>query len=98
VDDRAPAAHPSYTGGALVGAGAGAYTPLFIAGDDRRTDPIRSGLDPGDLRRHDHPFVATSNVFAVPGRALYFLLAGMAERFHLLGYGPPRLMSSAARF
>ena len=30
----------------------------------------------------------TSNVFAVLGlRAMFFLLAGMAERFHLLPYG-----------
>lgn len=35
------------------------------------------------------PFIVlTSNVFAVLGlRALYFLLAGMADRFHLLSYG-----------
>nr|WP_298720444.1 TerC family protein [uncultured Steroidobacter sp.] len=35
------------------------------------------------------PFVVlTSNVFAILGlRALYFLLAGMYERFHLLSYG-----------
>lgn len=35
------------------------------------------------------PFVVmSSNVFAVLGlRALFFLLAGMADRFHLLGYG-----------
>jgi len=35
------------------------------------------------------PFIVlTSNVFAVLGlRALYFLLAGMAEKFHLLSYG-----------
>jgi tellurite resistance protein TerC len=35
------------------------------------------------------PFVVlTSNVFAILGlRALYFLLAGMQERFHLLSYG-----------
>jgi tellurite resistance protein TerC len=35
------------------------------------------------------PFIVlTSNVFAVLGlRALYFLLAGMHERFHLLSYG-----------
>jgi tellurite resistance protein TerC len=35
------------------------------------------------------PFIVlTSNVFAVLGlRALYFLLAGMAEKFHLLAYG-----------
>ena len=35
------------------------------------------------------PFIVlTSNVFAVLGlRAMYFLLAGMKERFHLLSYG-----------
>lgn len=35
------------------------------------------------------PFIVlTSNVFAILGlRALYFLLAGMYERFHLLSYG-----------
>ncbi|HEY5757716.1 MAG TPA: TerC family protein [Steroidobacter sp.] len=35
------------------------------------------------------PFIVlTSNVFAILGlRALYFLLAGMHERFHLLSYG-----------
>lgn len=35
------------------------------------------------------PFIVfTSNIFAIMGlRALYFLLAGMAERFHLLKYG-----------
>jgi tellurite resistance protein TerC len=32
--------------------------------------------------------VLSSNVFAVLGlRALFFLLAGMADRFHLLGHG-----------
>jgi tellurite resistance protein TerC len=32
--------------------------------------------------------VLTSNVFAVLGlRAMFFLLAGMADRFHLLPYG-----------
>jgi tellurite resistance protein TerC len=35
------------------------------------------------------PFVVfTSNIFAILGlRAMYFLLADMAERFHLLNYG-----------
>jgi tellurite resistance protein TerC len=35
------------------------------------------------------PFIIfTSNIFAIMGlRALYFLLADMAERFHLLKYG-----------
>lgn len=37
---------------------------------------------------HDPFVVLTSNLFAVLGlRALYFLFAGMADRFHLLGYG-----------
>jgi len=37
----------------------------------------------------EDPFIVlTSNVFAVLGlRALFFLLAGMADRFHLLNYG-----------
>ena len=37
----------------------------------------------------DDPFIVlTSNVFAVLGlRALFFLLAGMADKFHLLAYG-----------
>jgi len=37
----------------------------------------------------EDPFIVmTSNVFAVLGlRALYFLLADLAERFHLLSYG-----------
>ncbi|MDH5220553.1 MAG: hypothetical protein OEW94_04900, partial [Betaproteobacteria bacterium] len=35
------------------------------------------------------PFIVfTSNIFAILGlRAMYFLLADMAERFHLLNYG-----------
>ncbi|MET0329325.1 MAG: hypothetical protein ABW163_11245, partial [Luteimonas sp.] len=35
------------------------------------------------------PFIVlTSNVFAVLGlRAMFFMLAGMADRFHLLPYG-----------
>ena len=35
------------------------------------------------------PFIVlTSNIFAILGlRAMYFLLAGMHERFHLLSYG-----------
>ena len=35
------------------------------------------------------PFIVlTSNIFAILGlRAMYFLLAGMADRFHLLSYG-----------
>ena len=37
---------------------------------------------------YDPFIVLTSNVFAVLGlRAMFFLLAGMADRFHLLPYG-----------
>lgn len=36
----------------------------------------------------DSFIVLTSNVLAIPGlRAMYFLLAGMHDRFHLLPYG-----------
>jgi len=37
----------------------------------------------------DDPFIVmTANIFAILGlRALYFLLADMADRFHLLSYG-----------
>ena len=37
----------------------------------------------------EDPFIVlTSNVFAVLGlRALFFMLAGMADRFHLLNFG-----------
>ena len=37
---------------------------------------------------HDPFVVVTSNLFAIMGlRAIYFLLAGLADRFHLLGTG-----------
>ena len=37
----------------------------------------------------DDPFIVlTANIFAILGlRAVYFLLAGLADRFHLLAYG-----------
>ena len=67
------------------------FTPLFIVllmigntdeifAVDSITAIIAITLDPF--------IVLTSNVFAVLGlRAMFFLLAGMAERFHLLPYG-----------
>ena len=41
------------------------------------------------FRSTNDPFIIfTSNIFAIMGlRALYFLLADMADRFHLLKYG-----------
>ena len=41
-----------------------------------------------DLVTTDPFIVLTSNVFAILGlRAMYFLLAGLQEKFHLLSYG-----------
>ena len=50
---------------------------------------LRDRFDSGDLRRDADPFlVFTSNIFAVLGlRSLYFLLAAVVHRFHLLKYG-----------
>ena len=44
------------------------------------------------------PFIVfTSNIFAILGlRALYFLLADVADRFHLLKYGLAMVLTSSA--
>jgi len=82
-----------YHGSALwIGAGSGRrYTPLFIVMVMIGVTDMIFAVDsiPAIFAITTDPFVVlTSNVFAVLGlRALYFLLAGMAERFHLLGYG-----------
>jgi tellurite resistance protein TerC len=82
-----------YRGAALwVGAGSERrYTPLFIVLVMIGVTDLIFAVDsiPAIFAITTDPFVVlTSNVFAVLGlRALYFLLAGMAERFHLLGYG-----------
>ena len=82
-----------YHGSALwVGAGTRReYTPLFIVLVMIGVTDLIFAVDsiPAIFAVTTDPFVVlTSNVFAVLGlRALYFLLAGMAERFHLLGYG-----------
>jgi tellurite resistance protein TerC len=56
-------------------------------GADRRD--LRSGLDPAIFAITSDPFIVlTSNVFAILGlRAMYFLLAAVANKFHLLNYG-----------
>jgi tellurite resistance protein TerC len=43
---------------------------------------LRRRFDPGHLRHHHRPFIVlTSNIFAILGlRAMYFLLADMADR------------------
>jgi tellurite resistance protein TerC len=82
-----------YHGAALwISTGSGRkYTPLFIVLVMIGVTDLIFAVDsiPAIFAVTTDPFVVlTSNVFAVLGlRALYFLLAGMAERFHLLGYG-----------
>jgi tellurite resistance protein TerC len=67
------------------------YTPLFLVLVMIAVTDIVFAVDsiPAIFAVTDDPFIVmTSNIFAVLGlRALYFLLADMAERFHLLSYG-----------
>ena len=71
--------------------GARAYTPLFVVLAMIAVTDIVFAVDsiPAIFAITDDPFIVmTSNIFAVLGlRALYFVLADMAERFHLLSYG-----------
>jgi tellurite resistance protein TerC len=74
--------------------GAGArrrYTPLFVVLVMIGVSDVIFAVDsiPAIFAITTDPFVVlSSNVFAVLGlRALYFLLAGMVGRFHLLSYG-----------
>jgi len=68
-----------------------AFTPLFVVLVLIAVIDVVFAVDsiPAIFAVTLDPFVVlTSNVFAVLGlRALFFLLAGMADRFHLLGYG-----------
>jgi len=67
------------------------YTPLFVVMVLVAVTDVIFAVDsiPAIFAVTEDPFVVlTSNVFAVLGlRAMFFLLAGAAERFHLLGYG-----------
>ena len=67
------------------------YTPLFVVLVMIGVIDLVFAVDsiPAIFAITTDPFIVlTSNVFAVLGlRALYFLLAGMADRFHLLSYG-----------
>lgn len=67
------------------------YTPLLLVLVMIAVTDIVFAVDsiPAIFAVTDDPFIVmTSNIFAVLGlRALYFLLADMAERFHLLPYG-----------
>jgi len=67
------------------------FTPLFVVLVLIAVTDVIFAVDsiPAIFAITADPFVVlTSNVFAVLGlRAMFFLLAGMAERFHLLPYG-----------
>lgn len=67
------------------------FTPLFVVVLMIGITDVIFAVDsiPAIFAITDDPFVVlTSNVFAVLGlRALFFLLAGMADKFHLLAYG-----------
>lgn len=67
------------------------FTPLFLVLILIEVSDLVFAVDsiPAIFAITTDPFiVATSNIFAIMGlRALYFLLADIAERFHLLKYG-----------
>ena len=67
------------------------YTPLFVVLVMIAVTDVIFAVDsiPAIFAITTDPFIVlTSNVFAVLGlRAMFFLLQGMAERFHLLPYG-----------
>lgn len=67
------------------------YTPMFMVIVLLAVTDVIFAVDsiPAIFAITEDPFVVlTSNVFAVLGlRALFFLIAGMADRFHLLNYG-----------
>ncbi|OGA62181.1 MAG: hypothetical protein A3G81_08065 [Betaproteobacteria bacterium RIFCSPLOWO2_12_FULL_65_14] len=66
-------------------------TPLFVVLVLVEVTDLIFAVDsiPAIFAVTDDPFIVfTSNIFAILGlRAMYFLLADMAERFHLLKYG-----------
>ena len=67
------------------------FTPLFLVLVLIETSDVVFAVDsiPAIFAITTDPFIVfTSNIFAILGlRALYFLLADMASRFHLLKYG-----------
>ena len=84
---------PQYHGNALTVHEGGKrwYTPLFVVIVLIAVTDLIFAVDsiPAIFAITSDPFIVlTSNVFAVLGlRAMFFLLAGMADRFHLLPYG-----------
>jgi len=75
----------------IVRDGARVFTPLFLVLVMIGVTDVVFAVDsiPAIFAITADPFVVmTSNIFAILGlRALYFLLADMAGRFHLLSYG-----------
>jgi len=74
---------------------------LVAAGTgDRRgyRSGVRRGFDPGDLPITTNTFIVyTSNVFAILGlRSMYFLLAGVVEKFQYLRMGLAIVLTSSA--
>ena len=67
------------------------FTPMFLVLVLVELSDVIFAMDsiPAIFAITSDPFIVfTSNIFAILGlRALYFLLADMAERFHLLKYG-----------
>ena len=67
------------------------FTPLFLVLVLIEVTDLVFAVDsiPAIFAVTDDPFIVfTSNIFAILGlRAMYFLLADVAERFHLLKYG-----------
>ena len=75
----------------IVRDGARWFTPLFVVVVMIGITDVIFAVDsiPAIFAITEDPFIVlTSNVFAVLGlRAMFFLLQGMADRFHLLPYG-----------
>jgi tellurite resistance protein TerC len=67
------------------------FTPIFVVLILIGVTDIIFAVDsiPAIFAITDDPFIVlTANIFAILGlRALYFLLADLADRFHLLAYG-----------
>jgi len=77
------------------------FTPLFLVLVLIETSDVVFAVDsiPAIFAIPTDPFIVfTSNIFAILGlRALYFLLADMASRFHLLKYGLAMVLTFGAK-
>ena len=75
----------------VVETGVRTFTPLFLVLVMIELSDLIFAVDsiPAIFAITTDPFIVfTSNIFAILGlRAMYFMLAGMADRFHLLKYG-----------